>query len=197
MWSGWIQRTQTWTIICHGLHYWLTTPGANGKFNFGNLALSTNGLFALGLSAILAPFCDTLRLTDGFRAVLLGTVIGCFPNMKDLSCWLSKNGWFQWWKGWWMETELMSFVVIFFLHDRNWKMWHHTVKHRSVVVFCPYLPNGHQSALECKLGRTPGPLPCSPGTSASCWWWLSLSGSLRCEIRSNNCLRSSRQNNCA
>lgn len=114
MWSGWIQRTQTWTIICHGLHYWLITPGANGKFNFGNLALSTNGLLALGLSAILAPFCDTLRLTDGFRAVLLGTVIGCFPNMKDLSCWLSKNGWFQWWKGWWMETELMSFVVIFF-----------------------------------------------------------------------------------
>lgn len=48
------------------------------------------------------------------------------------------------------DDEKMSDFVAFLLKDigwcdRNWKMWHHTDKHRSVVTLWhrPDLPNGH------------------------------------------------------
>lgn len=50
-----------------------------------------------------------------------------------------------------MNWIRVSVIVMLFLwknnrhYDRNWKIWHHAVKHWSVVVlWCwPYLPNGH------------------------------------------------------
>lgn len=40
--------------------------------------------FQLGVSGILAARCGTLRLADGFGAPFFNTVIGFFPNTKDL-----------------------------------------------------------------------------------------------------------------
>lgn len=48
-----------------------------------------------------------------------------------------------------------------------------------------------QSALDWRLGGMPGLLPCSAGTGTRWWWWVvSSSGSLRCEIKCDNCFSS-------